>query len=159
MAETPQEPNSYWLTRYLILRLLGLVYLVGFLVFLNQALPLMGTDGLLPMRLYLDDLAAHFGTVQEAMTARPSLFGWWSSNEAMALVGWLGAVLSLVVLVGYANAPIMAVLCGLYLSIVNVGGLWYGYGWEIQLVETGFLAIFLAPPLNPRPFAPQPPPT
>ena len=40
----------------------------------------------------------------------------------------------------------------LYLSIVNVGQIWYGFGWESLLLEAGFLAIFLgsedtAPPV------------
>jgi hypothetical protein len=36
-------------------------------------------------------------------------------------------------------------LWALYLSIVNVGQIWYGFGWETLLVETGFLAVFLGP--------------
>lgn len=40
----------------------------------------------------------------------------------------------------------------LYLSIVNVGQTWYGFGWESLLLEVGFLAVFLgndetAPPV------------
>jgi len=31
----------------------------------------------------------------------------------------------------------------MYMSIVHIGQIWYGYGWEIQLLETGFLSIFL----------------
>jgi hypothetical protein len=42
---------------------------------------------------------------------------------------------------------------------VHVGQDWYGYGWEIQLLETGFLAIFLCPLLDPRPFPGREPPT
>jgi len=38
------------------------------------------------------------------------------------------------------------------MSFVHVGQDWYGYGWEIQLLETGFLAIFLCPLLDVRPF-------
>ncbi len=34
------------------------------------------------------------------------------------------------------------------MSFVHVGQDWYGYGWEIQLLETGFLAIFLCPLLD-----------
>src|SRR5262249_38860030 len=41
---------------------------------------------------------------------------------------------------------------------VHIGGVWYGFGWEIQLCETGFLAIFLAPALDPRPVPPRAPP-
>src|SRR5439155_13245884 len=32
-----------------------------------------------------------------------------------------------------------------YLSIVNVGQTFYGFGWESMLVEAGFFAIFLGP--------------
>src|SRR5262245_11092821 len=39
---------SYWLTRFAILRLLGLVYLVAFLSLARQVLALIGHDGLLP---------------------------------------------------------------------------------------------------------------
>ena len=31
----------------------------------------------------------------------------------------------------------------LYLSIVNVGQIWYSFGWESLLLEAGFLAILL----------------
>jgi hypothetical protein len=45
-----------------------------------------------------------------------------------------------------------ALLWVLYLSIVNVGQIWYGFGWESLLLEAGFLAVFLgsaetAPPV------------
>ncbi|MGY4644182.1 hypothetical protein ACVW07_002015 [Cellulomonas sp. URHB0016] len=35
------------------------------------------------------------------------------------------------------------VLWGLYLSVVNVGQTFYGFGWESLLLEAGFLAAFL----------------
>ena len=54
--------------------------------------------------------------------------------------------------IGYANGLLLTVLWTLYLSIVHIGQDWYGYGWEIQLTETGFLAIFLCPFLDGRPF-------
>jgi hypothetical protein len=31
------------------------------------------------------------------------------------------------------------------MSIVNVGQTWYSFGWESQLLESGFLAIFMVP--------------
>ena len=42
------------------------------------------------------------------------------------------------------------VLWVLYLSIVNVGQTFYGFGWESLLLEAGFLAIFLGPRARPR---------
>ena len=49
-------------------------------------------------------------------------------------------------------------LWALYLSFVKIGQDWYGFGWEIQLLETSVLAIFLVPLLDPRPFPRRPPP-
>ena len=44
--------------------------------------------------------------------------------------------------------PLMFLLWALYTSIVNVGGTWYSFGWESQLLETGFLATFMVPLLS-----------
>jgi hypothetical protein len=44
------------------------------------------------------------------------------------------------------------------MSFVHIGQEWYGYGWEIQLNETGFLAIFLCPLWDMRPFPRHAPP-
>ncbi len=52
----------------------------------------------------------------------------------------------------------MAALWFLYLSFNHIGQLWYGYGWEIQLLETGFLGIFLCPLRETRPFPRMRPP-
>jgi hypothetical protein len=48
---------------------------------------------------------------------------------------------------------------GMYITLMPSTQEWYAYGWEIQLCETGFLAIFLCPLLDPRPFPSLPPPT
>jgi hypothetical protein len=149
---------SYWLTRFLILRLLGLVYLVAFLVFCQQGLPLVGEHGLLPAADYLQRLELRLGSRWAAFLAEPTLFLLGHSDTALLAVGWAGAAGSAVVLCGFANALLLLLLWVLYLSIVHVGQLWYGYGWELQLLETGFLAIFLCPLLDPRPFPRRPPP-
>ena len=46
--------NSYWLTRFVILRLLGFVYAVAFLVAANQLVPLIGEHGLTPATHFLN---------------------------------------------------------------------------------------------------------
>ena len=45
---------TYWLTRFVMLRLLGVVYAIAFLVAANQIVPLIGSNGLLPIGLYVD---------------------------------------------------------------------------------------------------------
>ncbi|HLY39510.1 MAG TPA: lipase maturation factor family protein [Candidatus Binatia bacterium] len=151
--------RSYWLTRFVLLRVLGLVYVAAFVSLARQVLPLIGHEGLLPADAFLARLAHHFGSRGAGFLAVPSLF-WLDVGDRMLAAGaWLGVGLSLLVLAGFANALGLAVLWVLYLSYVHIGQDWYGYGWEIQLIETGFLAIFLCPLLDPHPFPRRPPPT
>jgi len=150
--------RSYWLTRFLILRLLRLVYAFAFLSLALQVLPLVGHAGLLPADRFLDLVAESLGSRGAGFLALPSLFWLGISDPALAALAWLGLALSLCVLAGFANSILLAALWALYLSFVHVGQEWYGFGWEIQLLETGFLAIFLCPLLDARPFPRRPPP-
>jgi hypothetical protein len=154
----PRERPSYWLTRFLVLRVLGLVYLAAFASFAWQALPLLGEEGLLPAAAWLDRIQASAGSRLEGFLLNPSFFWLDVSDGALLCVGLLGVALSLPLLFGFANAIQLALLWALQLSIVQIGQLWYGYGWEIQLVETGFLAIFLCPLRSARAFPASPPP-
>jgi hypothetical protein len=153
-----QETSSYWLTRSVILRLLGFVYCVAFLVAAQQIVPLVGKNGLLPAETFLLRIEAHFGSRFAGFVELPSLFWLNVSDKFLVVTAWLGVGLSLIVLLGYANALLMAALWALYMSFVHIGQDWYSYGWEIQLLETGFLAIFLCPLLDGRPFPRRPPP-
>lgn len=152
------NPPTYWLTRFMILRLLGIVYAVAFLVPINQIVPLIGSDGLLPAGIYLKQVSNALGSTGAGFMRLPSLFWWVHSDAALITVAWIGFIFSCIVAAGYANALLLTVLWFLYMSIVHVGQEWYGYGWEIQLSETGFLAIFLCPLLDMRPFPKRAPP-
>jgi Lipase maturation factor len=150
--------DGYWLTRFMILRLLGALYAVAFLVAARQLIPLVGEHGLTPAGAFLEQVRHHFGSKPSAFLALPSLFWLGHSDGALLSVAWIGFALSCVVVAGYANALLLAILWAFYLSIVHLGQAWYGYGWEIQLTETGFLAIFLCPLLDGRAFPRREPP-
>lgn len=150
--------KDYQLTRFVILRFLGFIYAIAFLVAANQLVPLIGEHGLTPVSHYLERLQSHFGSRTSAISEIPTLFWFGHSDQTLLIVAWIGFGLSVVVLAGYANAILMSILWAMYLSIVHVGQIWYSYGWETQLTETGFLAIFLCPFLDPRPFPKRPPP-
>jgi hypothetical protein len=148
---------TFWLTRFLILRLLGAVYAIAFLVAINQLLPLIGSHGLLPADTFLRRVSNAIGSTG-GFFRLPSIFWINHSDTTLLFVAWLGFILSICVTAGFANAIIMTALWILYMSIINIGQEWYGYGWEIQLLETGFLAIFLCPLIDARPFPRRPPP-
>jgi Lipase maturation factor len=153
-AQRLQAPDTYWLTRFVILRWMGFVYLIAFFVAARQLVPLVGEHGLTPA-------APFFESFSDSITGflnYPSLFWFDHSDTALRVVPWIGVALSIVVLAGYANAVMMTVLWFFYVSIVYAGQEWYGYGWEIQMSETGFLCIFLCPLWDARPFSTRPPP-
>jgi hypothetical protein len=142
----------------MILRLLGVMYSIGFLVAINQIIPLIGSNGLTPISLFIKRVSAALGSDAAGFLRLPSVFWLGHSDAALLTVAWIGFLLSIVVVAGYANALLLGVLWFLYMSFVHLGGEWYGYGWEIQLTETGFLAIFLCPLLDMRPFPKRSPP-
>lgn len=146
--------SGYWLTRFVILRLLGLVYLAAFLSLSLQVLPLLGHDGLTPVVQLVERVAAE-SSRWHGFRELPSLFWFGVSDGLLKGLSWLGVALALAVCAGLGSAWLLALLWALYMSFVHVGSIWYGYGWELLLLEVGFLAIFLVPPLDPRPFPNQ----
>ena len=66
--------SQYWLTRFALLRLLGFVYAVAFLAAARELVPLIGSDGLLPLAPYLDRVAEHAGSRADGFWLLPSLF-------------------------------------------------------------------------------------
>ena len=150
--------NDYRLTRFVILRMLGIVYAVAFLVAANQLVPLIGSHGLTPAVTFLHRVESHFGSTEAGMLQLPTLFWFGISDSGLTTFAWVGFGLSLIVVAGYANAILLVILWAMYMSIVHIGQIWYGYGWETQLLETGFLSIFLCPLFDVRPFPRRPPP-
>src|SRR5688572_469817 len=132
--------------------MLGLVYAVAFLVLVHQLEPLIGRRGLLPAVTYL-------ASVEGGFWEEPSIFWVSASDGFMVASAYLGLLASIAVVAGVTNAAVMAFLWAVYLSFVHVGQVWYGYGWEILLLEAGFLAIFLCPLRGVRPFDETSPPS
>ena len=153
-----KAPAQYWLTRFVFLRFLGGMYFVAFLILVNQGLPLIGENGLLPAINFIDIVGSRHESTFAAFLKIPSLFWFHLSDSIIMTCAWAGTILAFLVLIGFANVPILLALWVLYMSFVNVGQTWYGFGWESQLLETGFLAMFLCPLLDPRPFPRSPPP-
>ena len=77
----------------------------------------------------------------------------WLNNIALAGLG-----MSLPILfTGAANVPLLLGCWICQRSLMAVGGPWYGYGWEPQLAELGFHAMFLVPLLSLSPTYTAPP--
>ena len=134
------EGSQYCLIRLLIQRGLGFLYFFAFLIVYFQWVPLLGEHGILPVPVFLK-----FSRFLDS----PSLFFFFYSDGLAKGLAVCGLILSSAVLCGISerygrtlSVLVWLALWVLYLSFVNVGQLFYGYGWEILLLEAGFLAIF-----------------
>ena len=155
MTAKSSHEGELVLIRIVFLRSLAFIYFVAFSVAFFQNIPLIGADGLTPAASFLEAVLKNSckGNTLTCMRSFPTIF-WFveCSDENLNLVAGLGMALSLLVLVlGSATVPIMVLLWAMYTSLVNVGQSWFGFGWESQLLETGFLAIWLANWLWPFP--------
>jgi hypothetical protein len=159
VLDGPPTASSYRLTRRVLLRALGGVYLVAFLVAVVQLVPLIGSVGLTPLEPFLERVAAAQGGRRAAMWELPSLFWFDHSDTALMAVAILGLAVSVLVVLGLENAFAFLLLWALYLSISNVGQRWYSFGWEMQLLETGFIAVFWCPWLDWRANSTRSPPS
>jgi len=144
--------GQVWLVRLLLQRGLAAVYLVAFLSVLRQFPALLGERGLLPVPDYLR--AVRFRDA-------PSLFHWGYTDRRLRALGWTGIGLAALALSGVAErgpvwvpVTVWLVLWCLYLSVVNAGQLFYGFGWESMLLEAGFFAAFLGPSRMAAPLIP-----
>ncbi len=141
---------DYWFAREVFQRGLAIVYLVAFAGAARQFRALIGASGMLPVPRLL---------ARTLMRQSPSLFHLHYSDRFFAIGAWFGAALAVALAAGADDrVPLWAAILlwllawVLYLSIVNVGQIWYAFGWESLLLETGFLAVFLgndrtAPPI------------
>ncbi|WP_199425142.1 lipase maturation factor family protein [Actinotalea solisilvae] len=145
------DAEGWTVARTVAQRGVAAVYVVAFVAVLRQFRPLLGEHGLLPVPAFV---------ARVPWRSAPSLFHRRYSDRLLVVVGWTGLVLALSVVVGLPQqgppwVPLLVFLAlfGLYLSVVNVGQVFYGFGWESLLLEAGFLCAFLgsdrvAPPVT-----------
>jgi hypothetical protein len=143
------DPASFELANWLFLRLLGLTYVFAYVSLALQEQQLLSSDGLTPVSTFLDRIRQRFDSTMEAVWNLPTVFWFCDDDWLLTVLAWTGVGLSVLVTIGLANVPILFALWIIYLSFDKVGQVWYGYGWESQLVETGFLALFTVPLIDP----------
>src|SRR5437868_14203280 len=89
-----QAPD-YWLSRLVITRGVGAIYLIAFLVALNQFPALLGERGLLPAPDFIRQIP--FDRI-------PSLFHFRYSDRLLRISAWTGIVLAAAIVIGLVDA-------------------------------------------------------
>ena len=137
-----RPPTYFWVRRW-FLRALGLTYLVAFASLWVQVDGLVGSNGVSPLNQFLREVYERFGPT--AYSLLPTLCWFDSSNGFLHFLCGGGVVLSLLLILGIAPALSLVVLFVFYLSLTIAGQTFLSFQWDILLLETGFLSIFLAP--------------
>jgi predicted DCC family thiol-disulfide oxidoreductase YuxK len=141
------ELPDYLLTRWIFLRALGLVYLVAFVSLWTQINGLIGHNGILPTDQFMSAAQEQCdmqGIGLERYYLLPTLCWFDSSDGFLNFQCAAGSALAVLLILGIAPAPCLALLWLFYLSLATVGRDFLGFQWDNLLLETGFLSIFLA---------------
>lgn len=137
--------DSFAVTRWVFLRLLAAIYLIAFLSLWVQVHGLIGERGILPVGAFLNSLRRRLPALYRYRTF-PTVLWINASDKALHCVCALGVLFSLLLLCDFAPLLCLTVLLVCYLSLSAAGQTFLSFQWDTLLVETGFLAIFFAPP-------------
>jgi predicted DCC family thiol-disulfide oxidoreductase YuxK len=146
-GQTVERP-TYFLVRRVFLRLLGLIYLIAFVSLWTQITGLVGAEGVIPAKTTMNLIRAqveaqHIGLDRYHLV--PTLCWFSSSDTCLKVQCAAGTVLAALVILGIAPAPCLFLLWLIYLSLSTICAEFLSFQWDILLLQTGFLAIFLAP--------------
>jgi lipase maturation factor 1 len=154
-------PSEYFLTRWLFLRLLGVIYLIAFVSLGTQISGLVGHNGILPADRFMAAVGQQCdrqGIALDRYYLLPTLCWFNASDGFLHFQCAAGSALAALLILGIAPVPCLALLWLLYLSLATVSRDFLGYQWDNLLLETGFLAIIFAPrQWWPRPSRETPP--
>jgi hypothetical protein len=149
---------DFTFAREVLQRGIAALFLVAFTSTLNQFPALLGDHGLLPAPRLLEWVRS---SKRASRMLRPTLFRWVRYTDGRLRALCIGAIVvaaALVVGVPQLGPAWVPALCFLalwlgYMSVVSIGQTFYGFGWEMLLLEAGFLAAFLGSRDQPPPVA------
>ncbi len=153
-SAAPAEKAQFLITRSLFLKGLGLIYLLAFISLWVQVDGLIGSRGILPVQDLLQAGKQQLGP--ERYWLAPTLCWFNSSDWFLHFLCGGGVFLSMLLIIGAVPPVVLLLLWVFYLSLVTVGREFMSFQWDILLLETGLLAVFLSPwVLKPR-WVPRP---
>jgi len=105
---------------------------------------MIGPFGILPAVDYLQAVSGQLHS--ERFWFAPTLFWFGSSDRALMLVCWIGAIASLLVVFNVWPRAALLVSFVCFLSFVSTAQVFSEYQSDGMLLEAGFVSLFFAPP-------------
>jgi hypothetical protein len=134
--------TNRFVPRWFFLRALAALYFSAFLALVFQIRGLIGPEGILPARRFLD-------VVSQAGTLRfwyaPTLFWISSGTHFLLAVTWIGLIASVVAFLNVWPRLSFFLCFACFLSFVTSASDFSGYQSDGMLLEAGFLALFFVP--------------
>jgi lipase maturation factor 1 len=106
---------------------------------------LIGSHGILPAARFFDRARLELGLGLKTYWLLPSLLWLNTSDQALHVLCWGGLFLGAALFVGIMPGLCTVLLWLAYLSITVGGQVFLGFQWDSLLLETGLLAILMAP--------------
>jgi hypothetical protein len=140
-----QGASGRLVSRWLFLRALGLIYFSAFYSLIFQIRGLIGPQGILPARDYLQMIAASSMGHWRFWYA-PSLLWLLSSSAMLIAISWLGLIVSVLLVLNLWPRGQLLVCFVCFLSFVAAARDFSGYQSDGMLLEAGFISLFFVPP-------------
>lgn len=139
----PEARERYALTAWVYGRALGAVFFAAFVSLGSQLPGLVGSRGILPAAEQLASIYREAGT--DAYWLTPTLAWWGAGDLALLLISVLGTVGASCLSAGVLPGPALFLCLTSYVSLVNVGGPFTHFQWDVLLLEAGFCSLPLVP--------------
>jgi lipase maturation factor 1 len=144
MERTAPAPTPSFSTgTRLFVGALALAHAVAFASFWAQADGLVGPSGILPAGQFFALAREQLG--RQAWYEVPSFCWIFGAGGFLKMLCGIGIGLSVLVLMGYAPAPCLALMWACSLSLASAGQIFYDFQWDSLLLECTLVAVFLVP--------------
>lgn len=139
------DEATYLWPRWIVLRLVGIVYVFIFGGIIHEAQALIGPDGILPVSALFAHLENLFPNSIEPLFRAPSLL-WISSGAGMiTILGWLGMAAAVATILNLWPRMALFACWLIFLSFVTVFGVFSPTVIDPLMLETALLCIPFAP--------------
>lgn len=149
---------TYLWPRWLVLRGVGLVYLIIFAGIIDEGRALVGPHGLTPVADFCANLRELFPHALERFIRAPSLFWLSTAPGFLAFLPWAGLAAAAALVLNLWPRVALGACWAVHLSFVATWQVFSPTIIDGLLIETAFLSLFFAPPgLRPGLGAAHPP--
>ena len=143
LFDSRSGPSDRFLSRWIFLRALGVIYFSAFFSLVFQIRGLIGPQGILPAAEFLKSVAAQIGYARYWYA--PSVL--WFSNGSHMLMAlcWVGMLAATLLVFNFWPRGMLVICFVCFLSFVSAAGDFSGYQSDGMLLAAGFLSLFIAP--------------